>query len=379
MTAHSVQLTGLDPNTTYYYRVTSTDAAANSHRPRRRPRPLRAASPRPSAALTDTTVADFGAGTTGADTYVSETGDGEVILKPTVGEEFSGAALPAGWSSFIVERRRRPPTCRGGGLHARRRAGRHRRDLYGPGARSSSWPRSAPRRSSTSGFALDFNAAPGRSSAPQHRRAGVRAHELGAAGDHTPIPGSSSARRTATASTGTRVRSGTSSTAPWSPPTPAPCADMRPIVSDFDAGGPAVSVDWMRMSPYSASGTFDVAGPRRRPAGGLGRPVLGGRHPGDPGVALSVRTGEHADAGRSWSAFSPVSTSGGRSAATRATSSTGPPHHRRRGSPGLSEVTAAYTPAPTPRLRRSPAARRRRTRPASPVGTQCHGRRSTSR
>ena len=48
--------------------------------------------------LTDTTTADFGAGTPDANTYVSETGDGEVTLRPTVGEEFSGGpTLPSGW------------------------------------------------------------------------------------------------------------------------------------------------------------------------------------------------------------------------------------------------------------------------------------------
>ena len=30
---------------------------------------------------------------------------------------------------------------------------------------------------------------------------------------------------------------------------------MRPIASDFTAGGPDLSVDWLHMSPYQASGT----------------------------------------------------------------------------------------------------------------------------
>ena len=49
--------------------------------------------------LTDTTAADFQAGTLGADLYVGEDGDGELLLAPTVGSEFSGSALPAGWTS----------------------------------------------------------------------------------------------------------------------------------------------------------------------------------------------------------------------------------------------------------------------------------------
>ena len=51
--------------------------------------------------FTDTTVADFSAGTTDPNTYVSQIGDGEVILGPTSGTEFSGSSLPADWASSI--------------------------------------------------------------------------------------------------------------------------------------------------------------------------------------------------------------------------------------------------------------------------------------
>ena len=47
------------------------------------------------------------AGATGADTYVSETADGEVTLKPTVGAEFAGASLPGRLDRGAMERRRR--------------------------------------------------------------------------------------------------------------------------------------------------------------------------------------------------------------------------------------------------------------------------------
>ena len=50
--------------------------------------------------FTDTTVGDFGGGSPDANTYVSQTDNGELILKPTEGQEFSGGpGLPAGWSS----------------------------------------------------------------------------------------------------------------------------------------------------------------------------------------------------------------------------------------------------------------------------------------
>ena len=58
-------------------------------------------SPRPARAgcSTDTTAGDFANGTSGS-CYIAQTADGEVVLPPTEGSEFSGVALPAGWGSF---------------------------------------------------------------------------------------------------------------------------------------------------------------------------------------------------------------------------------------------------------------------------------------
>jgi hypothetical protein len=50
---------------------------------------------------TVTTVADFMAGTLDAGGYISETADGEIILNPGIGTEFSGTALPEGWVSTV--------------------------------------------------------------------------------------------------------------------------------------------------------------------------------------------------------------------------------------------------------------------------------------
>ena len=83
--------------------MVSTDAATNSATD-----PDPPAAPRsfttPSASFTDTTVSDFGAGTPDANTYISEMSNGEVILKPAEGQEFSGGpGLPAGWASQTWE------------------------------------------------------------------------------------------------------------------------------------------------------------------------------------------------------------------------------------------------------------------------------------
>src|SRR5262249_55975873 len=51
----------------------------------------------PTFVTTDTTVADFSAGTAGACAVVAHAGDGEVELGSTVGTEFSGTQVPSGW------------------------------------------------------------------------------------------------------------------------------------------------------------------------------------------------------------------------------------------------------------------------------------------
>ena len=99
VTEHSIELTGLSPNTTYRFRVSSVDAAGNSATS-----PAAAQAPgtfqTPPGALVDDRASEFGAGTHSS-TYSGQTvagSDGEVQLQPTVGEEFEGTALPAGWS-----------------------------------------------------------------------------------------------------------------------------------------------------------------------------------------------------------------------------------------------------------------------------------------
>ena len=168
-TSHSIELDGLAANTTYYYRVTSADGAANSTTDPAAAEPPRSFST-PAAGLTDTTAADFAAGSPGADGYVAETADGEVTLKPAVGEEFSGAfGLPSGWSSATWESQGGgaggSATVSGGSLHVERRLARAPTPPSGPAGRSSSPPPSAPPRSSTSASATT-STAPGRSSAP---------------------------------------------------------------------------------------------------------------------------------------------------------------------------------------------------------------------
>jgi hypothetical protein len=98
VTNHSITLTGLTLGTTYYFRVTSKDPANNSTTQPIIVNPaLSFVMPAPPCAI-DKTAADFNLGTTGANTVVALENDGAVILRPAVIEEFSGNAVPSGWT-----------------------------------------------------------------------------------------------------------------------------------------------------------------------------------------------------------------------------------------------------------------------------------------
>ena len=265
-TSHSVELTGLDAE---HDLLLPGDVDAT---PPATPRPSRrhASAPRsfttPSASLTDTTVADFGAGT-----------HRRQHLR-------------------LRDRRRRgdPEADRGRGVLRRpgsagrldepapgilRRRLRRQRDRLRRQRSTSTAPAPGPAATYGSGRALEFGATFGGRDLParrlrrrlQQRRTG-RSSASRATAASTPAPtiGASQAdtrspehadrrRRTATGSSGTRPRSATTSTAAWSPPTPrtsAPPRCARPPATSTPAA-PSVAVDWLHMSPYPASGSFD--------------------------------------------------------------------------------------------------------------------------
>lgn len=93
-TAHSVVLTGLNPNTTYYYQVTSTNSGGSTVAPAS---PASFAMP---ATLMDSALPDFAAGTGTCSPVTLGTG-GAVIITPAVSAEFTSATLPSGWVSNV--------------------------------------------------------------------------------------------------------------------------------------------------------------------------------------------------------------------------------------------------------------------------------------
>jgi len=123
-------------------------------------------------------------------------------------------------------------------------------------------------------------------------------------------------------------------------------ANMRPIVSEFAATGASVSVDWLRMTPYAASGSFFSR------VFGAGAPVdwtnvsWTAETPTGTSLALAVRTGNTPnpnDPASDWTSFRPLDGSGAVSARStylqyRADLSTGVP----ASTPALNDVAIRF-------------------------------------
>ena len=120
---------------------------------------------------------------------------------------------------------------------------------------------------------------------------------------------------------------------------------MRPIASDFTAGGGEVSVDWMRMSPYPASGTFLSRVFDAGQAADWGALSWHANAPPNTSVQISVRTGDTPTPDGTWSAFTPINSSGGdipgnsRYVQYQAQLGSSDPNQ----TPSLSDVSIAYT------------------------------------
>ncbi len=297
VTAHSLQLTGLAPNTTYHYRVTSADAASNSTTDPEPP-----AAPRsfttPSATFTDTTVSDFSAGTTGPNTYVAETGDGEVTLKPTEGQEFSGGpgGLPAGWTGCAwpsCSGAPGPSTVSGGSLHVNGGLA-NTSATYGPGRavefKATFGAASFQHLAFTDNFNNVWAMFSTRNGTNQVYASTNDANGL----NDVAIPASAGTSHLYRIEwDATEVRYFVDGLPVHTRTITAFGSNLNVAVSDFQTGGPEIAVDWVRMSPYPAAGAFnsrvfDAGAGQSANWGALTwSPAL----PSGTSLAMSVRTG----------------------------------------------------------------------------------------
>src|SRR4029077_10534129 len=85
---------------------------------------------------------------------------------------------------------------------------------------------------------------------------------------------------------------------------------MRPLISDFQAGGQKLVVDWMHLSPYSTPATFTS---RVLDAGAVvpwASIWWTADQPTGTSLAMSVRTGNTPVPDGTWTGFTPVTESG---------------------------------------------------------------------
>jgi hypothetical protein len=303
VSGHSVVLIGLTPNTTYYFRVSSTDGSANSATSPQPP-----AAPRsfatPSAVLLDTTVADFGAGS-GTNTYVGQAADGEVILAPTVGAEFSGSSLPSGWSSTLWSNGLPGGSTVASGVIVVDDALAATNAFFAPG-RSLEFVANFSAQNQHAGFANDFNT--GQWAIFSTGATGDQLYARSLVGSQTNTALGASYLNgyhryridwSATGATyyidGVQVASHAVSFSD----------NLRPAASDSNPSG-SLAIDWLRMSPYAAPGTFTS---RVLDAGAAATWLTldyTSTGPAGTGQSLDLRTGDTPTPDGSWSTFVPV-------------------------------------------------------------------------
>ena len=316
---HNVQLTGLTPDTIYYYRVSSADLIANtstSPPAERQPRVFRTYPP--LTAFRDTTVADFSTSTLVTGAAIAERADGELILAPVTSAEFAGSSLQPGWSS----------TLRGPGGSANVGNGILRVDhgaattdaTFGPGHTLEFVATFGAEQLQHAGFAQTFTTGePWAIFSTWFSKDVLYARSTnGAQFFDTPIKlkddvatlGIPHRFRIVWTASGVTFYVDGQLVATH---TITINASLKLSAGDYELGGiapRALDVNWMRLAPFATAGTtlsrvFDGGG-----SVSWFNLVWNAAVPVNTGLAMSVRTGDTPTPDGSWTAFAPVSHSG---------------------------------------------------------------------
>jgi N,N-dimethylformamidase beta subunit-like protein/uncharacterized protein DUF4082/Big-like domain-containing protein/Calx-beta domain-containing protein/purple acid phosphatase-like protein len=209
----------------------------------------------PPLTVADKTSADFAAGSQDAGVYLSEMSDGEVILAPALAAEFGGSALPAGWSA--TEWNPGSAVWLASGRVAVDGAFLGLDNLLPPGQSLEFGATFSGDPFEHVGFALTLNETLwAMFTSPGDGTLHARTHD-GINPTDTVVPGNwvGSPHRF-------RIDWGLSTVSFWidgNQVASAPAAitsSMRPMLSDFNVGGGALQVDWLRLTPYATTGTF---------------------------------------------------------------------------------------------------------------------------
>jgi hypothetical protein len=306
VTDHKLELTGLNPGTTYLYRVTSADAVGNSASAPSSPASLAT----PPGGFVDNRTSEFAAGTA-ASTLAGATldgADGEVQLQPAIGEEFGGG-LPAAWQVAPWF-----PGGEGGvsgGALSVDGAAAKTNALFGRPRTLEFASAFEPVNDQAVGFGNNLDDFPG------------AAFTTGGAGDPIRLyawSGANTSTETLTPLPAVSLHVPHRFRIDWNTSTVAFFVDgalvathnvlisasMRPVVSDYRSFGAGVRTEWLRMGGYATSGTF------------TSRVIDGGSSadwqtlaaqstvPSGTTLAFDTRTGATPGPDGSWSAWQPL-------------------------------------------------------------------------
>ncbi|MGH9173810.1 MAG: IPT/TIG domain-containing protein, partial [Vicinamibacterales bacterium] len=298
----------------------------------------------PNLCVTYSTAASFQTGTVGAGTTVSETSDGEINLAPTAGAEFSGTLFPSGWVAT-------PWTAGGtatvgGGNVALDGVLLTTGAFHAPGRAIEfvATFNNAPHQHI--GLGIDLNNTPWAIFSTGASGAALFARTNGSSAADTQISGSwlGAPHRYRIEWTSTNVNFFIDGVEVATHAISIP-GEMRPVASDGPLSGAALSIDWIRMSPYAGSGSYTS---RVIDAGGAATwdtLSWSADIPAGATLNLAVRAGNTPTPDETWTTFTPVAGSGaalgltGRFLQYRADPSTADPNV----SAALRDLTIAYT------------------------------------
>jgi hypothetical protein len=304
VTSHTITLSGLTPGTTYYYRVTSKDASSDSATA-----PDLLSSPQSfvtanAPCAQDQIATDFNLGSPDANTTVSVETDGEVILKPAFIDEFTGTTLSGNWSAGNWNSGGSQTVNGGlltvdGGFAATNSAFSPKQSLEFVADFQSATFQNV-------GFAADanFNApwitiGQGTTAGSLYARSDLGTNILLGAG----LVGTSHKYR---------IEWNTNSfvfyvdgvlTATISQTI---SSNMVAIASDFNTGGGMIQLDWMRVIPYSKTGSFTSRIFNYGDTTNWSNVTWNSVTPAGTNVAMFVRTGNTSTPDGTWSGFLPM-------------------------------------------------------------------------
>jgi hypothetical protein len=259
--------------------------------------------------VTDTLVADFGAGTADANVYLASAADGELMLTPAIGTEFTGGALPAGWAATAWN----PggAAVMGGGRVTVDGARLHPAGLVGAGRSLEFGATFSGAPFEHVGFGVTMNETPWAIFSTSGGGAlWARTHN-GASAINTPIPGAWlnvphqyriewNATSVVFYIDGVQVASHATTIA----------AQMRPIITNYATGGGVIAVDYLRMSDYATPGSFTSRVFDARGVVNWTNAAWSAAVPAGTGVTVSVRFGATPTPDGTWTPFTAVGAGG---------------------------------------------------------------------